>query len=149
MSDVLVPGRSRNAGLGSDTLYYFRSIAVDPVLGRQRIQVPMVKDQAPPDGYVRCEANSVKELEKVSREYEDQKRRDFARVDEAHLLRMTAKISAIRKRLNSRLLEAGVSQKERDFIRLALVRLQEGEKNIQPRKIDAHFAIESTEAPLN
>lgn len=149
MSDVIVPSRSRNAGLGSDTLYYFRSVSIDPVLGRQRILVPMVKEQAPPDGYVRCEANSMKELERVSREYEAQKRSDFARVDAVYLAKVTAKIAMVRKRLNQRLMESGVSEFERDFIRVALVKLAEGEKNIQPRRIEGCFAIESTDAPVN
>lgn len=139
---------SRNAGLGNETLYYFRSVSLDPVSGKQRLLIPMVKEQPTPAGYVRCEANTRQELEKISREYEDQKRSDFARVDDLHLARMTAKLTAIRQRLNAKLLSATTSQFERDFIRMALKKLEEGEKNIQPRRIEGCLHMESHEAPL-
>lgn len=140
---------SRNAQLGKEALIYFRSISLDPFTGKQRILIPPVHQAPTPNGYVRCEANSVKELESVSREFEAQKRSDFGQVDEIHLQRVMAKMTAIRKRLNARLLSADCNQFERDFIRLSLIRLQDGEKNLQPRRIEGYLGCEATEVPVH
>lgn len=138
----------RHATLGKESLIYFRSIAIDNFTGKQRIIIPMICDAKTPDGYVRCEANTVKDLESVSREFEAQKRADFAKVDEAHLQRMMVKVKSVRDRLNYRLLRTR-NQFEKDFIRLSLKKLEEGEKNLMPRRVEGCLAIESTEAPLN
>lgn len=136
----------RNAGLGADTLIYFRSIHIDPITGRQRLSIPMVIDAPTPHGYVRCEANSVAELEKISREFEAQKKSDFARVDDNMLLQMQAKMSVIRGRMNYRLLRT-TSNKEKDILRAALKKLEETEKYLQPRRIEGCLGIEQAEAP--
>ena len=137
---------SRRAGLGKEALIYFRSIAIDPVTGRQRLSIPMVCDAPTPAGYVRCEANSTADLEKISREFETQKKSDFARVDDNMLLKMHAKMSEIRSRMNYRLLRT-TSSKEKDILRAGLKKLEETEKYLQPRRIEGCLAIESTEAP--
>lgn len=137
----------RSAYLGKDSLYYFRSIRLDPVTGKQRLIIPMVIDADCPPGYVRCEANTVADLERVSREYEAQKRADFARVDEAHLARCTEKMRVLRGRIHDAL-NAATTNKQKDVLRYILKKLEEGEKNFMPRRIEGHLAIESTEAPL-
>lgn len=148
--------RSRNARLGSEALIYFERVGdgrliIPPVCWAQ---VPVCKLPKPHErtrdcvcGYIRREARTVQELEKISKRFEEQKKREFAMIDEPHRRRIAAKMAEVRSRLNTRLLQTD-SQFEKDFIRIALKRLEAGEKGWEPRRIEGHLHIESTEAPL-
>lgn len=130
----------RNATLGSETLIYFRR------LSDQHLVIPPVSWAKTPRGYVKMEANSAKELEKISKEFEAQKQREFAGIDEKQCQRIEAKHAEIRGRLHTRMNSAACSQLERDFIKAALKRLEAGEANLRPRRIEGHLACEDTEA---
>jgi hypothetical protein len=151
ISKLLLPRRSRNAGLGSEKLIYFERLRdghliIPPVVNAPlpTCRLPQGHDRNNPNclcGYVRREANSVRELEAVSKRKEAQRQADFARIDEVHVRRMEAKTAEIRRRLHHRMQETH-SQFEKDFIRGALKQLEAGEKNWRPRKIEGHFHIE-------
>lgn len=137
MSEIYIPEavKSRNAGLGKETLIYFRRIA------DQHIIIPMVAHALTPRGYVKMEANSARELERISKEYEVQKQREFAMIDEAR----QGKIEAYHKNLRSKLHEAKktASPAGRDMIDRILRNLEEGERRLKFRKIEGHLAIEA------
>jgi hypothetical protein len=148
--------RPRNATLGSETLFYFQRV------DDGRIIIPPVWWATPPEcrlpkghdrsdqncmcGYVKKEANSAHELERVSRLFERQRQAEFARVDEAHIKRMEAKMKEVRGKLHTAMHRSGISQFERDFIRAALKKLEAGEAGWRDRRVQGHFEIESTEA---
>lgn len=127
--------RQRNATLGSETLIYFQRISDGHLI------IPPVCWAKTPDGYVRMEANSAKKLETVSKQFEAQKQREFAVVDERRCRIIEAKHKELRDRLNHAMANAP-TQRVKDFIRLALNRLEEGEQKLRPRKIEGHLLIE-------
>jgi hypothetical protein len=151
----LPPSMRRNATIGADALVYFERVSdgrliVPPVREAKapvcRLPKPHPEDRNCLCGYIRKEATSVQELERVSKRFEEQKRKEFAQVDEVHQRRIAAKMSEIRARLHHRM-QTTHSQFEKDFIRAALKSLERGEQSWGPRRIEGHFAIESTEAP--
>lgn len=139
MSEIYLPAavRSRNATLGSETLIYFER------LSDGRIIIPPVHWASPPPGYVKMEANSSAQLEKISRRFEAQKQSEWARVDERRCALIEAKHKEIRGRLQLRMKSAGCGLREKDFIRAALKKLEEGEKNLRQRRVTGNFAIEA------
>lgn len=141
MSNLYIPDAirrrdGRNATLGSETLIYFRRIS------DQHLIIPMVCWAQTPRGYVRMEANSAKELERVSREFEAQKQKEGAITDDQYR-RIEAKHAEIRGRLHTRMNSAACSQFERDFIKGALKHLEEGEQRLKRRRVEGHLAIEA------
>lgn len=150
---ILIPRSARNAGLGNDKLIYFERVpdgrliippvayAPDPVC---QIPKPHMLTDNCLCGYVRREADSVNDLERISRRYEAQKKSEFARVDEKHQARMEAKMAEIRSRLHYAAKNARTPL-ERDLIRAALKRLEPGEANWRPRRFEGHLQIEATE----
>jgi hypothetical protein len=152
----LPPHMRRKAGLGSDTLIYFERIGdgrliIPPVPWAEtpvcRLPKPHPRDRNCLCGYIRKEANTVAELERVSKRKEAQRRQDFAAIDEPHQRRVAAKMAEVRSRLHHRM-QTTHSQYEKDFIRAALKALERGEVNWAPRQIEGHLQIESTEAKV-
>lgn len=105
--------------------------------------IPPVAWAQTPRGYVRMEANSAHELERVSKEFEAQKKCEFAMIDEAQCARIEAKHKEIRGRLHAAKSCAGTSNAARDMIDRVLKKLEEGEKNLRQRRIEGHLAIEA------
>jgi hypothetical protein len=151
MAELILPRSTRNARLGSDTLVYFERVSdghliIPPVTWAPApvCRLPQGHDRQHPScmcGYVKKEARTVAELEAVSKRKEAQRKADFARVDEKHIQRMEAKTAEVRRRLHHRMQETK-SQFEKDFIRLTLKRLEEGEANWRGRRVEGHLAIE-------
>lgn len=140
MSELYIPEAirrrdGRNATLGKETLFYFRRIS------DQHLIIPPVSWAKPPHGYVKMEANSAAELEKISREFEKQKQREFAQIDEVQCARIEAKHKQLRSKLHAAKNVAGTSNAARDMINHVLKRLEEGEKNLRQRRIEGHLAI--------
>lgn len=138
MAEIYLPAavRRRNATLGSETLIYFRR------LSDQHLIIPPVCWARTPRGYVRMEANSARELEKVSREFEKQKEKAVALTDD-QIRRIESKHAEIRSRLHAAKHCAGTSNTARDMIDLALKRLDEGEQALKRRSIHGHLSIEA------
>ena len=150
MSELIL-SRTHNARLGSEALIYFERIRdghlIIPPVNWAPLPVcrlPQGHSRDNPNcqcGYAKREARSVREIEQVSKRKEAQRKADFARVDEVHIRRMEAKTAEVRRRLHARMQETH-SQFEKDFIRLTLKRLEDGERNWRERKIEGHLAIE-------
>jgi hypothetical protein len=152
MSELLLPRHMRPSFSGPDNvLIYFERVPDGRLIVPPVAHAPTPKcrltarhERSHPGclcGYVRREVSGARELEKISKRYEQQKRDDFAKIDEAHYNRIAAKMKEIRSRLNHQMANAR-SNREKDLIRYALKRLEEGEKNWGPRRIEAHLHIE-------
>ncbi len=150
----LPPSVRRNATLGSDALIYFERVSdgrliIPPVSQAPtptcRLPKPHTQTRECLCGYIKKEANSVHDLERISKRFEAQKKAEFAQIDEVHQKRIAAKMGQIRSRLHTRMATTH-SQFEKDFIRAALKKLEEGEGGFAPRRVEGHFSIESEEA---
>lgn len=115
----------------------------------RRIIIPPIADAQAPEGYQRHEipTRNFREVESVSKRFNAQKKLDFEQADVFQQMRMDAMESKVRGALNTRLTQ-NISQFERDFIRIALKRMDE----IRPKKVvrpEGHLTMEATEAPLS
>jgi hypothetical protein len=149
MSELLLPRHLRTPSVPDNVLIYFERVPDG------RLIVPPVAHAPTPNcklgfrherthprclcGYVRREVRGVHELEAVSRRYEKQKQSEFAQIDEKHQARIAAKMAEIRSRLHYAMKTA--SPLGKDLIRAALKKLDDGERNWGPRKIEAHLNI--------
>ena len=151
MPDLILPRHLRTPSVADNVLTYFERVPDG------RLIVPPVAHAPTPEcrlnfrherthpgclcGYVRREVRGARELEAVSRRYEKQKQSEFAQIDEKHQKRIAEKMGEIRSRLNHAMANAP-TQLAKDLIRAALKKLEEGERNWGPRKIEAHLHME-------
>lgn len=116
----------------------------------RRIIIPPIADAQAPKGYQRHEipTRNFREVESVSKRFNAQKKLDFEQADVFQQMRMDAMEAKVRGTLTTRLLSSNISNFERDFIRIALRRMEE----IRPKKVvrpEGHLTMEATEAPLS
>lgn len=143
-SGLILPAsyRKKEASFADNTFTYLEN-------KEGHIIIPLDESGARRAGYQRYDIpmGNIREVERVSRRYEAQKQREFMVADAAFVARAEARFAKIRSQLHTNRTNAK-TQFERDFITLALKRLEERENQLKCRKVEGLLHCEHTEAPL-